>query len=56
MINPRFIPVLRELVHDLVEQDYRKLENDGRSGRLTAAELEYAVSHYHRHLLFAKET
>ncbi len=51
MIDPGFVPALRDLVHELVERNYRKLEEDGRAGRLTAEELEFALNRYRRRLV-----
>lgn len=44
------IPVLKELVHELVIRNYTGLESDGRAGRLTAKELERTIAQYGRTL------
>jgi hypothetical protein len=40
------IPVIRELVHELVKGNYEGLEADGRAGRLTAEELRQSITSY----------
>lgn len=46
---------LRQLIRDLVNGEYTKLEADGRAGRLTGLELREATDHYHRRLSLPPE-
>ncbi|MCH9609941.1 MAG: hypothetical protein S4CHLAM45_13330 [Chlamydiales bacterium] len=45
-INKKYFPAIKALVHELVIGNYDVLEKDGRSGRLTANELEKAIADY----------
>ncbi|HKY26733.1 MAG TPA: hypothetical protein VJM12_02170 [Pyrinomonadaceae bacterium] len=51
MIPKELIPALKDLVHELVAGNFRKLERDGRAGRLTAKDLHHVLEGYGRTLI-----
>ncbi len=42
---------IRELIHELVEKNYKQLEVDGRSGKLMAKDIETIIMQYGRQLI-----
>jgi hypothetical protein len=52
MLLPEHLkPTLKKLVADLVSGDHSMLEQDGRSGRLDAKQIEGAILRYKCHLI-----
>lgn len=50
MIDSNFIPLINQVVDDLVAGNFKKIAQDGRGGRLSAEEIQYAVEEYGRTL------
>ena len=50
-IPTSIIPVLKDLVHDLVGANFDKIEGDGRMGRLDRGQLAAAIQRYGRQLV-----
>ena len=48
MIPEKLRPALNELVNELINGNYEKLEADGRAGRLTAHDLKNRLTEYRR--------
>jgi len=47
MFLPRHVATeIKQLVHDLVQGKFVKISRDGRSGRLDATQLQYAINKY----------
>lgn len=56
VLSENALQALKALTHELVQGNYRQLAADGRVGRLTIAELEYAVALYGRRLIDLPDT
>lgn len=54
MLDTKYFVEIKDLVHQLVVMNYSGLEKDGRSGRLSAAELQQVIIDYGRELIDIK--